>query len=559
MKKFLSMMLAVILALVSCAAFAGEMTPEQFTGKWFVSQVQIDDIAYDVSESSEKTIYEFNDDGTGFVYAYSDEEYRELSWTAAPDGGTVTITGPAEDGSAAAFLAPDGESLVIRFADRTYLLDRTTDFSALLRSGMYAVYDWTVPEGADDGDTLAEAAVEVINNRLRGKGYEGAAAWLTADHGIRAEIPGVQDETVLDLISAPGKLEFTDPDGRVFMTNGMVAGAEYVYDEGDHQVVFTLTDEGSKIFAEITGANVGRKLSVRLDGELLIAPTVNDAITGGKGVINQLESRKHAETIAALITTEPLPLKLTLRKASMVTDVRGAEQAAAELRERMKDENTVVLKYGDREITKGEVQDKIREELDTAAAMAEVFGMFYDKEDPANVAEAQAKAIRALEEDLVTAAKAAELGLDQLTEEETEEARAEALNEYDQYLDYVIRYILEDTEGMDEETMNRAAAQVLDEEGVFVDDLEARIIRDRVREKLLTTVTWNVEVTDEEADAEYAARLEQGAAPEELSKEVLRETLLRTKQEQAFRMITDAWILTAGIEENLDALNTAAE
>ncbi len=46
-------------------------------------------------------------------------------------------------------------------------------------------------------------------------------------------------------------------------------------------VQLTLTREGGQRFAEVSGANIGRKLAIVLDGEVLSDPVVHEAITGG--------------------------------------------------------------------------------------------------------------------------------------------------------------------------------------------------------------------------------------------------------------------------------------
>ena len=60
----------------------------------------------------------------------------------------------------------------------------------------------------------------------------------------------------------------------------------YYYSEGDHQIAFTLNEEGVKLFEDVTAANIGKTLAIFLDDELLIAPIVETAITDGSGVIN---------------------------------------------------------------------------------------------------------------------------------------------------------------------------------------------------------------------------------------------------------------------------------
>ena len=175
-----------------------------------------------------------------------------------------------------------------------------------LRGGMYVEYSGKAPEGSSANfDELVEGTMSIIRERLTDKGFTEANVQKLGTDGIRVEIPDVQDDTVLDLIGAAAKLEFKDPSGEVFMTGDMVKTATYYYSEGDHQIAFTLTDEGTKVFGDMTAANIGKTLSIYLDGELLIAPTVQSAITNGSGVINGLGSAERATTIAAIPPERP--------------------------------------------------------------------------------------------------------------------------------------------------------------------------------------------------------------------------------------------------------------
>ena len=45
-----------------------------------------------------------------------------------------------------------------------------------------------------------------------------------------------------------------------------------------------LNSEGTQIFKDFTSAHVGQILGITLDKEVISAPSVNNAITGGKGV-----------------------------------------------------------------------------------------------------------------------------------------------------------------------------------------------------------------------------------------------------------------------------------
>ena len=199
-----------------------------------------------------------------------------------------------------------------------------------LRGGVYVEYSAKAPADTDASfDSLMEGTIGVIQQRLTDKGYAESTVQRIGSDGIRVEIPDVTDPSaVLDLIGSPAKLEFKNPQGEVFMDGSMVQTATYYYSEGDHQVAFTLTDEGAKIFAEVTAASIGQRIAIYLDDVELIAPTVQSAITGGSGVINNMESAEYAKTIAAKIQSGALPLDLTQQKVDTVSATLGDDALA---------------------------------------------------------------------------------------------------------------------------------------------------------------------------------------------------------------------------------------
>ena len=205
-------------------------------------------------------------------------------------------------------------------------LNKALSLGLDLRGGMYVEYIGKAPEGSTANfDELMEGTMSIIRQRLTDKGYSEANVQKVGTDHIRVEIPDVQDETVLDLIGAAAKLEFKNPAGETFMTGDMVKLARYYYSDGDHQIAFELTDEGAKLFADVTAANVGRQIAIYLDGEQLIAPTVQNAITNGSGVINNLGDADRATTIAAKIQSGALPLELKQENYEKVSATLGQD------------------------------------------------------------------------------------------------------------------------------------------------------------------------------------------------------------------------------------------
>ena len=73
----------------------------------------------------------------------------------------------------------------------------------------------------------------------------------------------------------------------------------------------------------MTSQNIGKTLGIYLDGEKLMAPTVQSAITGGSGQITGNFTMDRAQTIAAQIQSGALPLVLTQQKVDTVSATLG--------------------------------------------------------------------------------------------------------------------------------------------------------------------------------------------------------------------------------------------
>ena len=198
-----------------------------------------------------------------------------------------------------------------------------------LRGGVYVEYTASAPEGSTaDFDQLMENTMSVIQYRLSDQGLTESTVQRIGATGIRVEIPSVTDPAqILNLIGTPAKLEFRTEDGQTFMDGSMVQTATggYNSNENDYQIQFTLTGEGSKIFADVTAANIGKRIAIFLDGEQLINPTVQSAITQGSGVINGMGSLENARTVASQIQSGALPLVLRQDKVDTVDATLGKD------------------------------------------------------------------------------------------------------------------------------------------------------------------------------------------------------------------------------------------
>lgn len=74
--------------------------------------------------------------------------------------------------------------------------------------------------------------------------------------------------------------------------------------QGRPGVEVLFTEEGSRKFAEITGANVNKRMAILVDGKLVTAPLIRAKISGGRAIINGIFTHEEAERIARGIIRE---------------------------------------------------------------------------------------------------------------------------------------------------------------------------------------------------------------------------------------------------------------
>lgn len=194
-----------------------------------------------------------------------------------------------------------------------------------LRGGVSAVYE-AQDEGQSDFASLLSGTMAVLRNRLTNQGFTEATVTQQGTNRIRIEIPDVDDPNeILNIIGQPAHLEFKTADGETIMDGSAVVSAEMGYLDGQPVVQFTLNDEGAAAFATATAENVGSTISIELDGEVISAPTVNQAITGGQGYIEGNFTAESAQQLAMLIQSGALPLDIEQIEVRTISATLGED------------------------------------------------------------------------------------------------------------------------------------------------------------------------------------------------------------------------------------------
>ena len=194
-----------------------------------------------------------------------------------------------------------------------------------LRGGVSAVYE-AQDEGQSDFASLLSGTMAVLRNRLTNQGFTEATVTQQGTNRIRIEIPDVDDPNeILNIIGQPAHLEFKTADGETIMDGSAVVSAEMGYLDGQPVVQFTLNDEGATAFATATAENIGSTISIDLDGAVIPAPKVNQAITGGQGYIEGNFTAESAQQLAMLIQSGALPLDIEQIEVRTISATLGED------------------------------------------------------------------------------------------------------------------------------------------------------------------------------------------------------------------------------------------
>ena len=106
-----------------------------------------------------------------------------------------------------------------------------------------------------------------------------------------------------------------------------VKGAELSFDDvtGSPVILLSFNGEGGKMFADITGRNIGRPLAIFLDNEPLQVATVQGKIEGGRAQITGKFSVLEARTTVERFNAGALPAPITLVDQRTVSPELGRD------------------------------------------------------------------------------------------------------------------------------------------------------------------------------------------------------------------------------------------
>ena len=200
-----------------------------------------------------------------------------------------------------------------------------------------------------------DQALEIIRNRIDQFGVAEPEITRQGTNQILLQLPGIRDpERAINLIGKTALLEFklldeegnldealkgnvppgdeiqyqrvVDPQtgavrkvpyllkAKTLMTGDVIKDARVAIDSQFHEpyVAMEFNDIGARLFEQITGANVKKRLAIILDNNVYSAPVIQERIAGGRAQITGRFDMKEASDLAIVLRSGSLPAPVSI-------------------------------------------------------------------------------------------------------------------------------------------------------------------------------------------------------------------------------------------------------
>ena len=208
---------------------------------------------------------------------------------------------------------------------------------------------------------IVDQSIEIVRRRIDAAGTKEPSIQRQGADRITVQLPGEQNpEYVKSLLGKTAKMSFNMVDssttvaearrgklgGSSRLINGD-SGETYVisrkpvvtgehltdasasFQDGEAVVNFKFDSFGAKKFGEATSRNVGERLAIVLDNEVISAPNINSPITGGSGIITGNFTIESANELAMLLRSGALPAPLEVLEERTVGAGLGSDSITA--------------------------------------------------------------------------------------------------------------------------------------------------------------------------------------------------------------------------------------
>ena len=185
-------------------------------------------------------------------------------------------------------------------------------------------------------NSALKQSIEIVRRRIDEVGTKEPTILQRGEKRILVELPGLKDpERIKKLLGKTAKLNFrlvndntdfgvdelvSETGERLKVSKRIIMSGENLIDaqpniqnqKNEPTVSFTLDRLGAQKFGRSTTDNVGKRLAIVLDGNVISAPSINEPITSGKGIISGNFTFQEATDLSLLLRSGALPTPLNV-------------------------------------------------------------------------------------------------------------------------------------------------------------------------------------------------------------------------------------------------------
>ena len=220
-----------------------------------------------------------------------------------------------------------------------------------LAGGTELVYKADTTKITGDKSSALNSLRDVIDRRVNLFGVAEPLVQLESAGGVSGQsedrllvdLPGVTNvKAAVDAIGQTPVLDFelvgaSNASGTptyvpTGLTGGYLKNAQLQFSSGNGSaaanapvVVLNFNDAGSALFEKITSQNVGKTLAIFLDGQLIEAPVIQEAIPGGTAQITGKFTPAQARSLVQNLNFGALPVPITLESSDTVGPTLGGQ------------------------------------------------------------------------------------------------------------------------------------------------------------------------------------------------------------------------------------------
>ncbi len=246
-------------------------------------------------------------------------------------------------------------------------LEKRINLGLDLRGGMHLIMKVDTSKLSENAKSDAVIrAMEILRNRIDSLGVGETVVQRQGEEQILVQLPGVTDrDKAVDMVKRVAHLEFKVvnedpslfkeamvgkvPDGyelkyvkgeksepllleaKAAMQGDSISDAKVDFDQTSFypKISLTFNGQGTKDFAELTQKHVGDRLAIVMDGEVLSAPNIREAILTGTAEISGQFSDQESSVLALALRSGSLPVPMYIEEERTIGPLLGKDSIDA--------------------------------------------------------------------------------------------------------------------------------------------------------------------------------------------------------------------------------------